>query len=150
MGDLVWVKKLFAQTLIEYFSLTYNGLRFLQHTPWEIFFNVRSAPKGNRTTIDINNNLVKILVWANKIVAAVVKTSNHFRQPLLIFFKKKRPSNPAACILCPLSATRVSRDLASFSQESHKIIVYQNIVKYGRKAKLSAKSCSVISELIEN
>ena len=53
------------------------------------FFNVGSAPKGNRTTIDININLVKILVWANKIVAAVAKTSNHFRPSFWIFFKKK-------------------------------------------------------------
>ena len=33
MGDLVWVKICFAQTLKEFFSLTYNGLRFFQHTP---------------------------------------------------------------------------------------------------------------------
>ena len=28
MGDLVWVKICFAQTLIEFFPLTYNGLLF--------------------------------------------------------------------------------------------------------------------------
>jgi len=89
MGDLVWVKKIFAQTLIEYFPwhITVYVFSSIRHERY--FFNSGSASKGNQTTIDININLVKILVWANKIVAAVVKTWNHFRPPFWIFLKKK-------------------------------------------------------------
>ena len=101
MGDLVWVKICFAQTLIEYFPwhITVYVFSSIRHERY--FFNSGSAPKANRTKIDININLVKILVWANKIVAVVVKTSNHFCPPFWIFPKKSWPSSPAACILCP-------------------------------------------------
>ena len=51
--------------------------------------------------MNININRVKIVVWSNKIVVAVVKNVNYFLPPFWIFFKNRWPSSPAACILLP-------------------------------------------------